>query len=259
MIAGALPTVSFTSDGETGCAPLQVTYTDTSTEEPTSRSWEFEGGTPATSTDQMVTVTYDTPGTYAVSLSVTNIYGSTDQTFTDYVVVEAEPGTPEFTITTDDEITYTFTVDNPVAGWSYSWAFGDGDFADGTEVSQTYLADGPFEVNLIVTNDCGSSTAIKTVNPVISSVETPAWAFDLILAPNPTSDQLFLRATNWPTNGELSFRLVNALGQHLRLDNRNVQTGNWQEPLDLSRYPAGTYWLQISWSGEMWTQKVIKL
>ena len=41
-------------------------------------NWEFEGGTPATSTDQNPTVTYSQAGTYDVRLTVTNADGETD-------------------------------------------------------------------------------------------------------------------------------------------------------------------------------------
>lgn len=41
-------------------------------------NWEFEGGTPATSTDVNPTVTYNTAGTYGVRLTVTNADGESD-------------------------------------------------------------------------------------------------------------------------------------------------------------------------------------
>ena len=41
-------------------------------------NWEFEGGTPATSTAQNPTVTYNTAGTYGVRLTVTNADGESD-------------------------------------------------------------------------------------------------------------------------------------------------------------------------------------
>ncbi|MES2515987.1 MAG: M43 family zinc metalloprotease [Bacteroidota bacterium] len=43
-------------------------------------SWEFEGGTPSTSTLAAQSVTYSTAGTYSVSLTVTNAYGVSTKT-----------------------------------------------------------------------------------------------------------------------------------------------------------------------------------
>jgi PKD repeat protein len=259
VIEGALPVIEFTSDENSGCAPFTVTFTDVSENNPISWAWSFPGATPATSGGSTVTVTYEAVGTYAVNLEVSNIYGTTVVEVADYVTVLAAPEAPVFTTASDDEMTYTFTVDSPVPGWVYSWTFGDGEVATGESVEHTYTANGPFEVTLVVTDECGSADAQDTVNPIISSVNTPAWAFDLTLSPNPTRDQLNLRATNWPTQGTLSFRLVNALGQHLGQELRNVNAGNWQQQLDLTKLPSGTYWLQISWDNELWSQKVIKL
>jgi PKD repeat protein len=64
-----------------------VTFTDTSINSPTSWSWTFEGGTPSTSTAQNPTITYNTEGTYDVSLTVTNSFGSDTETKTDYITV----------------------------------------------------------------------------------------------------------------------------------------------------------------------------
>jgi len=70
-----------------------VTFTDTSTNNPTSWSWTFEGGTPGTSTAQNPTVTYNTEGTYNVTLTATNSAGSDGETKIDYITVTAPPPT----------------------------------------------------------------------------------------------------------------------------------------------------------------------
>ncbi len=85
------PDANFTAgdtDIDTGDS---VTFTDTSAYVPTSWSWTFEGGTPGTSTAQNPTVTYNTEGTYDVTLVATNAYGSDTETKTDYIVVTDAP------------------------------------------------------------------------------------------------------------------------------------------------------------------------
>ena len=52
-----------------------VTCTDQSIDGASSGEWVFEGGTPATSTEQHPIVTYNTPGTFDVSLKVSNSLG----------------------------------------------------------------------------------------------------------------------------------------------------------------------------------------
>ncbi|MEN9302294.1 MAG: hypothetical protein RL264_723 [Bacteroidota bacterium] len=86
------PTASFTSTPTgTACTGQTVTYTSTSTGSPTSYSWTFAGGTPATSTAQNPTVTYATSGTYNVSLTVSNTQGNNTSNQTNYITVNQTP------------------------------------------------------------------------------------------------------------------------------------------------------------------------
>ncbi|NLA23766.1 MAG: PKD domain-containing protein, partial [Bacteroidales bacterium] len=64
-----------------------VDFTDQSDSNPTSWLWLFEGGTPDTSTTQNPSVVYDTPGTYDVSLTVSNQYGDDTEVKTGYITV----------------------------------------------------------------------------------------------------------------------------------------------------------------------------
>ncbi len=70
------PVAGFTAGSTKVCAGQSVTYTNTSTNSPTSYAWSFAGGTPATSTATNPVVTYNTPGTFNVSLTATNASGS---------------------------------------------------------------------------------------------------------------------------------------------------------------------------------------
>lgn len=74
------------------CQDITLTFDDQNkTYNTTSydRSWEFEGGSPATSTSNPVTVTYETPGRYDVKLTVSNDHGSSTKIRSDYVVVSS--------------------------------------------------------------------------------------------------------------------------------------------------------------------------
>jgi len=64
-----------------------VNFTDLSTNNPTSWSWTFSGGTPATSTAQNPSVVYSTPGTYDVILTATNAFGGNTETKVGYITV----------------------------------------------------------------------------------------------------------------------------------------------------------------------------
>ncbi len=84
------PTADFVGDPTSGYAPLTVDFTDQSTGNPISWSWDFGDGV-GTSTEQNPSYTYNNVGNYTVTLTATNAYGSDDEIKTDYITV-TEPG-----------------------------------------------------------------------------------------------------------------------------------------------------------------------
>lgn len=82
--AGA-PAVAITQDLDSGCAPLTVTFTDSSTGA-VSRTWRFADGTTASTPSLMRT--FDAPGEHLVTLTVTNASGSAT---TDASVIVRQP------------------------------------------------------------------------------------------------------------------------------------------------------------------------
>lgn len=76
----------------------EVQFADSSSGQPTAWLWEFEGGTPATSTDQNPIIIYENEGVYDVTLTVTNANGSQTVTKTDYITVLLNVGQPELEI-----------------------------------------------------------------------------------------------------------------------------------------------------------------
>src|SRR3954467_11954153 len=73
----------------TGPTPLNVAFTDLSTNTPTSWAWDFGDG--GTSTVQNPTHTYATPGTYTVTLVATNAQGSDSEIKVGYIVAVLSP------------------------------------------------------------------------------------------------------------------------------------------------------------------------
>lgn len=103
-----LPVASATYDKERTCIGESVQFFDLTESPVETRFWFFPGGDPPTSADVNPTVVYSDPGTYAFSLSVSNITGSSSVTYTDAVVVEA--GTLPFY---ENFQTNNWVVENP--------------------------------------------------------------------------------------------------------------------------------------------------
>lgn len=78
----------FSGSPTTVAAGSQVSFTDMSTGGTiTSRSWSFPGGSPSSSTATNPTITYNTPGTYNVSLTVNTGTETDTETKTGYITV----------------------------------------------------------------------------------------------------------------------------------------------------------------------------
>ncbi|GIV26849.1 MAG: hypothetical protein KatS3mg027_0663 [Bacteroidia bacterium] len=88
------PIANFTSDKQIICPGQSIQFYDASYFSPTSWSWVFQSGTPATSTSSNPIVSWSTPGTYSVQLTATNANGSSVITKTAYVTVSGITALP---------------------------------------------------------------------------------------------------------------------------------------------------------------------
>ncbi|MGJ8591759.1 MAG: proprotein convertase P-domain-containing protein [Aquaticitalea sp.] len=102
-----------------------IDFTDTSSPAGTSWLWTFEGGTPATSTDQNPEISYAAEGVYDVTLTVTNEFGTDTTTESDFITVLAGDNCPACTsptnttvipISTTGNVTYNSIINVPGAG-----------------------------------------------------------------------------------------------------------------------------------------------
>lgn len=88
---GSAPVADFSASTTSITEGSSVTFTDLSTNTPTSWTWDFGDG--GTSTEQNPSYTYNTAGSYTVALTATNSYGSNTETKTNYIVVTTSGGT----------------------------------------------------------------------------------------------------------------------------------------------------------------------
>ena len=88
-----LPVAAFSSDTQSGTAPLTVQFTDTSTGTPTSWAWDFTNDGTVDSTEQNPSHIYDTDGIHTVKLTATGQGWTDDATM--HITVGAI-ATPEF-------------------------------------------------------------------------------------------------------------------------------------------------------------------
>ncbi len=89
-VAGDPPVAAFSGTPTSGDYPLTVDFTDASTNVPTSWSWNF--GDSGTSSTQSPSHTFTTAGSYTVTLTATNAFGSDAETKTAYITVTEPAG-----------------------------------------------------------------------------------------------------------------------------------------------------------------------
>ena len=165
-----------------GDIPLTVSFTDTSTGDPTNWYWTFGDGD--SSALQNPVHTYYTVGDYTVSLNPSKDEPGCSrydiETKTDYIHATCPEVSAAFTasLTTGEvPLTVQFTDQSTGNPTSWSWAFGDGDTSNEQDPKHEYTSVGPFTVTLTATNDCGNSeTLIKTdyISTTCSSSEDDA-------------------------------------------------------------------------------------
>lgn len=173
------PVASFTASATEICAGQTVTFTDTSTNIPAGWTWTFEGGTPATSTDQNPVITYNSPGTYDVTLVAANYNGTDTIVATNHITVYAYPlitSTTPASRCDSGTLTLQATTNIGTVNW-YNAATGGSLVGTGTSFTTPSLTSTTTYYVEALNGVCSSarSAVVATVNttPTITST-TPA-------------------------------------------------------------------------------------
>ena len=188
-----------------------IVYTSACNENTTSIEWTFQGGDPATSTDDQVTVTYAAAGSYTTTLVA---YGEGDRQSTKTLTVNVSEPTVEASFTTDPAytnliiyqmlsvetgttVTYTSTCNSYTD--HIAWTFEGGDPTTSTEdvVAVTYTTAGSFTTTLIAYNTDESQTDTVTLSVTVTesgvAVDENAIS-EISVYPNPTSSIINIAA-----------------------------------------------------------------
>ena len=141
-----------------------VTFTDLSTNQPTSLEWDFGDGT--TRRGEMVNKRWSEPGTYRVTLDASNEAGSDRSSVRITVVEIVDPPSASFSVSatvvaTGQAISFTDQSTDTPTNWD--WSFGDGATSRAQSPAHAYAEPGTYEVELRVSNEGGSSTASQRV------------------------------------------------------------------------------------------------
>lgn len=177
---GSPPVAEFFADQIEGYAPLTVLFTDLSLG--SSKSWEWSFGDGSTSAEKNPFHIYQSPGTYTVSLTVTNTYGTSKEVKYEYITIQ--PLTTHDVFISEsptgylvDDGSITFRILNEpstikISGKSISFRLGDLvqlTVHDGKQDGQIYIANNGLhefkfaDVTLLVNNEVIARGPINSV------------------------------------------------------------------------------------------------
>jgi len=202
-----------------------------------SKMWMMPNGNPETSTDDNPEVVYETGGVYDITLTVTNTYGTSTETFEGAITIIDLPTSSFSSVQSESTIDFTSTS---IGAVTYSWDFGDGTTSDEENPSHTYTESGEYEVVLTVTNQCGEVESSETFVIVISSVTEADFA-KMSVYPNPTSDVLTISLENEQAD-IIQLNIIDVQG-------RIVQKGSFKtknHTINTANLIDGTYMLRLS-------------
>jgi PKD repeat protein len=165
------------------CAGNTVAFTDGSSGTPTSWTWTFPGGTPATSALQNPTVTYNTAGTYDVTLLVGD--GSTTDNITNTAYITVISGLTVTTSATNESCAGTAdgtaTASTVDGSGPYTYLWDDG--STQTTATATGLAPGTYNCTITDAGGCVGSAAATVGSAAGSQIDftlmTDCWGSEI--------------------------------------------------------------------------------
>lgn len=176
-VSGDVLVAGFYADETWICHGTEVQYHDNSVGNVTSWSWEFPGGTPETSTEQNPMVTYNTPGIYGATLTVSDGTNESTEAMLEYMVVDADPEIPNApqgeTEMCQDAVDCDYSTD-PGSCTDWEWeivpATAGTMTQNGPAITVDWNPDFAGDVQIMVAgiNTCGQSDMSDPVNVVIT-------------------------------------------------------------------------------------------
>jgi len=173
------PVADFSGTPQTLCEGNTVTFTDLSANTPTGWVWSFPGGTPSSSTAQNPTITYNTAGTYNVTLTASNASGSNPITKNNYITVNGTPSNAGTITGSNSECEnatgIAYSINSVNGASNYTWTVPNGaTIASGQGTTNITVNFGTNSGNVSVTpsNSCGnggSNSKAVTINVCSSS------------------------------------------------------------------------------------------
>jgi PKD repeat protein len=200
ITVGLAPVAQFDAHYAFTTIPTKVSFVDNSLgSAPMTFAWDFGDG--SSSTEQNPSHMYTQRGTYTVTETVKNAYGTSTAIKRDYITIGMSPR-PDFTAnpTSGDvplSVKFTDQTSGQVNTWY--WDFGDGKASSEQNPTHTYWTAGVYNVILTVSNDYGQADKTKTQYIVVVGDLKSKFAADPASGKAPLAVKFTDRSIGGPT------------------------------------------------------------
>jgi PKD repeat protein len=277
------PVADFTADNVTPLQYAPVTFTDLSSENPTTWSWNFSPATftyinGTTASSQNPQVKFNAGGTYTVSLTVTNSGGSDTETKVSYITVAGY---------TSSCVKPTGVTVSQVTATSAKISWNSGLYAESFEIRYRRNLCGAYQYvtvpggagNFVVINgliagsyyECWVRSICGGVASSWSSVRcfiTPcnsrysmqendyAGSSGINIYPSPAISEVFISLPG-DVEGDLAIQIFDAAGR-LVSDKKDLLTYTETVSMDVSALKAGIYLMVVTSGENQWSSRMVK-
>ncbi len=227
----ASPSASFTANQTTGCAPLNVQFTSTSSNA-VSYYWDLGNGNSSTLANP--SNLYTTPGNYTVKLVAYDASGNADTAlYVNFITVVPKPSASfhsNITTSCPDNNVFSFTNTSTGAA-TYLWDFGDGTTSTLVNPTHSFTYAGVVTVTLVATGTYGCQD-IKIINQYITV--------------HPKPDATIIATDSTTCDPASSFQFSNSAqnGMNWQWSFGDQQTSSLQNPSHIYS-GQGTYYVSL--------------
>jgi len=237
------PVPVFDTDNALGCAPLSVSFTDMSTNTPTSWLWQFGDG--SSSDQQNPEHIYAGAGVYSVSLTVTNEYGENTLVMNGLITVYP---VPSLSVTVANasgpdvaDGSATVSIEGGTAPYTIYWS---NSTSGNTMIN---VLPGNYSVMVVDDNGCVATTPFVigwnvSVEPVVTA--------GMKIYPNPTDTYLVVENSGFVAD-ELA--ISDVLGQVVL----HIKPVSGTTRIDVSKLSPGVYFVSTKNNAKKFVQKFV--
>jgi PKD repeat protein len=152
-----------------------------------SYTWTFIDETEKTLQGEKVTYEFKNPGTYSITLTVTDDWGNVDTDVLTLTIRDVTSPTVDIDSRNeaylDEQVTFDASGSSDYMGIiEYVWDFGDGNTGDGKTVTHTYTEADTYVVSLTVTDEAGNSATETTQIEIQSEPSKSGIGIEVIAA-----------------------------------------------------------------------------